>query len=77
MIGQSVTCEECGATRDSSVNHWFELRRTPSGAPYFREWTYEAEQPGTEHICGEACAHLVLSKHLSALREVAKEMVAA
>ena len=76
MIGQSVTCEECGAVRDAS-NHWFELRRTLSGAPYFREWTYEAEQPGTEHICGEKCAHAVLSKYLTALRELAKELVAA
>lgn len=77
MIGQLIRCEECGAVRDPSVNHWLELRRTPSGAPYFREWTFEAEQPGTEHICGEACAHTVLSKHLTTLREVAKEMVAA
>ena len=76
MIGQSVTCEECGAVRGIG-NHWFELRRTPSGVPYFREWTYEAEQPGTEHICGEKCAHLVLSRHLTALRERAKELVAA
>ena len=76
MIGQSVTCEECGAVRGIG-NHWFELRRTPSGAPYFREWTYEAEQPGTEHVCGEKCAHLVLNRHLASLRELAKEMVAA
>ena len=76
MIGQAITCEECGTTR-GVANHWFELRRTTSGAPYFREWTPEAEQPGTEHICGEACAHLVLSRHLTALRETAKEMVTA
>ena len=74
MIGQSVTCEECGAVRGIG-NHWFELRRTPSGAPYFREWTYEAEQPGTEHICGEKCAHGVLSKYLSGLREKTKVAV--
>jgi hypothetical protein len=74
VIGRAVTCEECGAIRGEG-NHWFELRRTLSGAPYFSEWTPDAEQPGTEHICGEACAHTVLSKHLTALREVAKEMV--
>ncbi len=76
MIASSVTCEECGAVRGPG-NHWLELRRTPSGAPYFREWTYEAEQPGTEHICGEDCAHLVLSKHLTSLREVARKLVTA
>lgn len=76
MIRSAITCEECGIER-GSANHWFELRRTPSGAPYFREWTYEAEQPGAEHICGEACAHKVLGKHLTALREVAKETVTA
>jgi hypothetical protein len=70
VIGRAVTCEECGAIRGEG-NHWFELRRTLSGAPYFSEWTPDAEQPGTEHIC----AHTVLSKHLTALREVAKEMV--
>jgi hypothetical protein len=74
VIGRAVTCEECGAIRGEG-NHWFELRRTLSGAPYFSEWTPDAEQPGTEHICGEACAHTILSKHLTALREVAKEMV--
>ena len=76
MIGQAITCEECGSVRGEG-NHWLELRRTTSAAPYFREWTPEAEQPGTEHICGEACAHLVLSRHLASLREVAKDMVAA
>ena len=72
MIGVSYRCEECNTERGEG-NHWFELRRTPSGAPYFREWTFEAEQPGTEHICGEKCAHSVLGKHLTALRETDRE----
>lgn len=76
MISATVTCEECGIEKGEG-NRWFELCRTPSGAPYFREWTYEAEQPGSEHICGEACAHKVLGKHLSMLREIAKEAVTA
>lgn len=76
MIGQSIKCEECQIER-GEANHWFELRRTTSGAPYFREWTLDAEQPGTEHVCGESCAHKILGKHLTALREVARDMVAA
>ena len=71
MIEQSIKCEECGAER-GQANHWFELRRTPGGSPYFLEWTFEALQPETEHICGETCAHLVLSKFLTALRERTK-----
>ena len=76
MIYQSIKCEECRVERGEG-NHWFELRRTPSGAPYFREWTFEAELPDASHVCGEKCAHLVLNRHLASLRELAKEMVAA
>ena len=72
MINYEPECDECGARRGPG-NHWLELRRTPSGAPYFREWTEEAMQPGVGHICGEACAHVVLSKYLTALRERVRE----
>jgi hypothetical protein len=76
MISPNCLCNECGALKGEG-NRWFELRRTTSGAPYFREWTLDAEQPGTEHICGEKCAHAVLSKYLTALREQVREEVAA
>lgn len=68
MINRGITCDVCKKKRGPS-NHWFELRRTITGAPYFLEWTGESEDPGTGHICGEACAHVVLSRHLAALRE--------
>ena len=72
VISQSIKCDECGAER-GSANHWFELRRSRNGSPYFEAWSLEAEKPGTEHICGEKCAHSVLGNFLAALRESAKE----
>lgn len=74
-IGRSVRCEECGIEKGEG-NRWFELRWTPTRAPYFLEWTREAEQPETHHICGETCAHTVLSKYLTTRREIATETVA-
>ena len=67
MISQSVTCEQCGAQRGPS-NHWLELRYI-RGAPYLLKWSRAAEKPGSKHICGAGCAHLVLDKHLAALQE--------
>ena len=72
MIGVSYRCEECNRERDLA-NHWLELRHTPSGAPYFREWTFEAELQEAKHVCSEKCAHVILSKHLSVLREKARD----
>ena len=76
MITTTYQCEQC-AVEKGEGNKWLELRHTPSGAPYFREWTFEAELPDASHVCGEKCAHLVLNRHLASLRELAKEMVAA
>ena len=72
MIGVSYRCEECYRER-GPANHWLELRHTPSGAPYFREWTFEAELPEAKHVCSEKCAHVILSKYLTELRERARE----
>ena len=71
MIGVSYQCEECKRER-GPANHWLELRHTPSGSPYFREWTFEAEVPEAQHVCSENCAHVILSKYLTALREKVK-----
>ncbi len=72
MIGVSYRCEECNTERGEG-NHWLELRYTPSGAPHFREWTFEAELPEAKHVCSEKCAHVILSKYLTELRERARE----
>lgn len=70
MIELSVKCEECNAERGEG-NHWLELRYI-HGAPYFLEWSVEAEQPGSHHVCSEKCAISIQSRHLAALRDKAK-----
>ena len=73
-IGTSIKCEECNAER-GSANHWLELRHSRQGAPYFLEWTKAATRDGSKHVCGESCAHLILGKHLAALRDKVKGTV--
>ena len=74
MISQSIRCEECNAER-GIANHWLELRHSKQGAPYFLEWSRAAEKPGSKHVCGQTCAHLILDRHLAALRDKAKGTV--
>ena len=71
MIKSTYKCEEC-LNEKGEGNGWLELRHTPSGAPYSREWTFEAELQEAKHVCSEKCAHVILSKHLSVLREKAR-----
>ena len=71
MITTTYQCEQC-AVEKGEGNKWLELRHTPSGSPYFREWTFEAEVPEAQHVCSENCAHVILSKYLTALREKVK-----
>ena len=71
MIELTIKGNECGAKRGEG-NHWLELRWLRD-APYFLGWSPDSLQPGTEHICGEKCAHAILSKHLTALRDKTKK----
>jgi len=70
VIELSVKCEECSAER-GLANHWLELRHA-KGAPYFLEWSKAAEKPGSKHVCGEDCAHRIVGRYLTTLREKSK-----
>lgn len=64
VIRQTISCDICGAQR-RETNHWFiayekcrELR--VSG------WTSRHLLcPGTKHLCGESCLHMLLSEFLA------------
>lgn len=67
MIETKISCEVCSGVRQEG-NHWLELRYS-YGAPYIVKWSKQSEKSGRKHICGAACAHLLLDKHLTALVE--------
>ena len=67
MIETIVKCEVCETARGAG-NHWLELRYS-HGAPYIVKWTKSSEKPGRKHICGAACAHVLLDRHLTSLVE--------
>ena len=67
MVETSIKCEYCKGTRLEG-NHWLELRNL-KGVPYFLPWTPAAERRGKQHVCGAACAHIVLDRYLNGLVE--------
>ena len=57
-----IVCDECGAER-AAGNKWFSV--TGARMPVFVRFSVRTKR----HICSEACAHTMLSKYLTVLRQ--------
>jgi hypothetical protein len=68
MIQQVITCDICGAQKHQA-NHWF-VACEESGELRIRGWnSLQMLSPVTKHLCGETCAHKLVSKFLMMLVE--------
>lgn len=66
MIQQVITCDVCGSQKRQS-NHWF-IACEESGDLRIGAWkSPQLLSPETKHLCGEACAHKLISHFLMKL----------
>ena len=66
MIRQVVTCDICG-TQKQQTNHWF-LASEESGELRISGWnSSHLLSPEAKHLCGETCAHKLISQFLMKL----------
>jgi hypothetical protein len=71
VIQQVITCDICGSQK-RQANHWFVVREE-SGELHISGWNSpHLLSPGTKHLCGETCAHKLISQVL--MKVVAAEM---
>lgn len=60
------TCSVCPKTRDKDSNRWILLNVAPTGLLCIKKWDdRDAAVDGTEHACGEECAHKLFSRFLA------------
>ena len=72
MIRQVITCDICG-TPKQQTNHWF-IVCEESGELRIRGWNPRyLKSPETKHLCGETCAHKLISHFLMRLVNVAMQ----
>jgi len=65
VIGHEYRCEICGEDSDTPIR-WFVINCNSSQLT-IHKWTKEAaEAPGARHYCGEAHAHVYVSRWLEA-----------
>lgn len=55
------TCDVCGKPK-GATNHWYALLITKEAMTVWQWW--QCHQPGTLHICGEACLLKKISERL-------------
>lgn len=68
VIRQVITCEICGSQKQQT-NHWF-VAYEESGELRISGWnTLHLFCPETKHLCGETCAHKLISHFLMGLVE--------
>lgn len=65
---QGYMCSYCGVER-KDANHWFVLLTTHTGF-YLQTWEWAVQKhqlnrDGTEHVCGQACAHKLLDQFMA------------
>jgi len=69
MIQQVITCDICGSRKGQS-NHWF-IVREESGELRVGGWnSVHILSPGNKHLCGETCAHKLISHFLMTLENM-------
>jgi hypothetical protein len=75
MIQQVITCDICGSQK-RQANHWF-IACAESGELRIRGWDSAHLRPiGTKHVCGETCAHKLVSQFLMTLVNVETQRAA-
>lgn len=63
MIRQVITCNICGSQK-RQTNHWF-VAYQETGELRISGWnSLRLLSPETKHLCGEACAHKLISQFL-------------
>jgi hypothetical protein len=66
VIRQVITCDICG-TQKRETNHWF-VAYEESGELRISGWnSLHLLSPETKHLCGETCAHKLISHFLMRL----------
>jgi len=69
VIRQVITCDICGSQKHQT-NHWF-VAYEESGELRMSGWnSLHLLSPETKHLCGEACAHKLISHFLVRLVDV-------
>jgi len=69
VIQQVITCDICGSQK-RQANHWF-IAREESGELRISGWiSPQVLSPEAKHLCGETCAHKLISQFLMKLMEV-------
>ena len=75
MIQQVITCDICGSQK-RQTNHWF-VARVEAGELRINGWnSVHHFPPGTKHLCGETCAHKLISHFLMTLVNVETQAAA-
>ena len=68
VIQQVIRCDMCGRQK-RQANHWFVAREEP-GELRITGWnSHQLLSPQTKHLCGETCAHKLLSHSLMKLAD--------
>lgn len=67
-IKRIYACSCCGVER-KDANHWFVLVETHAGF-HLQTWDWAVaehrlDEDGTEHVCGQACAHKLLDRFMA------------
>ena len=63
MIRQVITCNICGSQK-RQTNHWFEAYQETGELRISGLNSLRLLSPETKHLCGEACAHKLISQFL-------------
>ena len=66
MIRQVITCNICGSQK-RQTNHWFEAYQETGELRISGLNSLRLLSPETKHLCGEACAHKLISQFLMRL----------
>jgi len=75
VIQQVIRCDICGSQK-RQTNHWF-IAREESGELRISGWnSLYLQSPETKHLCGETCAHRLISQFLMRLGDVATQPAA-
>jgi hypothetical protein len=63
VIRQVITCDICGSEK-GETNHWF-VGYEESGELRISDWNpLHLLSPEAKHLCGETCAHKLISQFL-------------
>ncbi len=75
VIRQAISCDIC-RTEKRQANHWF-VAYEQSGELRISGWnSLHLLSPETKHLCGEACAHKLISQFLMRLVDLGTQRTA-